>query len=87
MDRITHGANHNKYVTKVNADNLANDDGVGAGLKLLTAFKKWAENRGVYELAVGINSGTDLPQMDSFLHKLGFQQTGGNYSLVLGGGK
>lgn len=57
----------------------------GAGLKLLTAFKKWAENRGAYELAVGINSGTDLKQMDSFLRKLGFELTGGNYSMVLGG--
>lgn len=56
----------------------------GAGLKLLTAFKKWAENRGAFELAVGINSGTDLRQMDNFLRKLGFQMTGGNYSLVLG---
>lgn len=55
----------------------------GAGLKLLTAFKKWAENRGAYELAVGINSGTDLKQMDSFLRKLGFEITGGNYSMRL----
>jgi L-amino acid N-acyltransferase YncA len=57
----------------------------GAGLKLLTAFKKWAESRGAYELAVGINSGTDLKQMDSFLRKLGFELTGGNYSMMLGG--
>ncbi|HZW23943.1 MAG TPA: GNAT family N-acetyltransferase [Gallionella sp.] len=56
----------------------------GAGLKLLTAFKKWAENRGAFELAVGINSGTDLQQMDGFLRKLGFQMTGGNYSMILG---
>lgn len=55
----------------------------GAGLKLLTAFKKWAENRGAFELAVGINSGTDLQQMDSFLRKLGFEMTGGNYSMKL----
>lgn len=59
----------------------------GAGLKMLTAFKKWAENRGASELAVGINSGTNLKQMDSFLRKLGFQMTGGNYSMVLGGWK
>lgn len=58
----------------------------GAGLKLLTAFKKWAENRGAFELAVGINSGANLKQMDRFLRKLGFQVTGGNYSMVLGGG-
>jgi len=57
----------------------------GAGLKLLTAFRKWAENRGVFELSVGINSGTDLNKMDTFLRKLGFQLTGGNYSLVLEG--
>jgi len=25
--------------------------------------------------------------MDSFLRKLGFQMTGGNYSMVLGGSK
>lgn len=55
----------------------------GAGLKLLTAFKKWAENRGAFELSVGINSGTDLQQMDSFLRKLGFEMTGGNYSMKL----
>lgn len=55
----------------------------GAALKLLTAFKKWAENRSAFELAVGINSGTDLKQMDSFLRKLGFQMTGGNYSMTL----
>lgn len=59
----------------------------GAGLKMLTAFKKWAENRGASELAVGINSGTNLKQMDSFLRKLGFQLTGGNYSVGLGAGK
>ena len=45
-----------------------------------------AENRGAYELAVGINSGTDLGKMDSFLRKLGFELTGGNYSMGLGGG-
>lgn len=55
----------------------------GAGIKLLTAFKKWAENRGAFELAVGITSGTDLKQMDRFLRKLGFQMTGGNYSMAL----
>ena len=56
----------------------------GAGLKMLTAFKQWAENRGAVELAVGINSGTNLKQLDRFLRKLGFQMTGGNYSMGLG---
>lgn len=56
----------------------------GAGLKLLTAFKKWAENRGAFEINAGVNSGTDLEKMDSFLRRLGFKLTGGNYSLMLG---
>lgn len=55
----------------------------GAGLRLLTAFRKWAENRGVFELSVGINSGVELEKMDRFLTRLGFRPTGGNYSLVL----
>ena len=59
----------------------------GAALKLLTAFKKWAENRDAFEISAGVNSGTDLDRMDSFLRKLGFQMTGGNYSMVLGGRK
>jgi len=58
----------------------------GAGLKLLTAFKKWAENRGAIEMTAGVSSGVDLARMDSFLRKLGFQLTGGNYSMALGTG-
>lgn len=56
----------------------------GAGLRLLIAFRKWSENRGVFELSVGINSGVELAKMDRFLKRLGFQPTGGNYSLHLG---
>lgn len=55
----------------------------GAALKLLTAFKKWAENRNAFEITAGVNSGTELKRMDSFLRKLGFQMTGGNYSMKL----
>lgn len=56
----------------------------GAGLRLLIAFRKWSENRGVFELSLGINSGVELAKMDRFLKRLGFQPTGGNYSLRLG---
>lgn len=55
----------------------------GAALKLLTAFKKWAENRNAFEISAGVNSGVELDRMDSFLRKLGFQMTGGNYSMTL----
>lgn len=53
----------------------------GAGLRLLTAFRKWAENRNAFEINAGVNSGTDLARMDRFLKRLGFRLTGGNYSL------
>lgn len=55
----------------------------GAGLKLLSAFRKWAENRNVFELSIGVNSGVNMDKMDRFLRRLGFQQTGGNYSMPL----
>lgn len=55
----------------------------GAGLKLLTAFRKWAENRGAFELSAGVNSGVAIDRMDRFLKRLGFRPTGGNYSLLL----
>ena len=37
----------------------------GAALRLLTAFRKWAENRGVMELCVGVNSGEKLDKLGS----------------------
>jgi len=56
----------------------------GAGLKLITAFKKWAENRNVFEISAGVNSGENLDKMDGFLRKLGFVHIGGNYAMKLG---
>ena len=50
----------------------------GAGLRLLIAFRKWAENRGAVELNAGVNSGVDMDKMDRFLRRLGFRLTGGN---------
>lgn len=58
----------------------------GAGIKLLSAFRKWAENRGAFELSVGINSGVEIEKMDRFLKRLGLHLTGGNYSLRLASG-
>lgn len=55
----------------------------GAGLRLLTAFRRWAQNREAVELCAGVNSGTDLERVDRFLRRLGFKFTGGNYSLML----
>ncbi|MBI5790272.1 MAG: hypothetical protein HZA63_02230 [Rhodocyclales bacterium] len=59
----------------------------GAALRLMIAFRKWAENRGVFELNAGISSGVELKKMDRFLRKLGFRFIGGNYSLILNPGQ
>lgn len=55
----------------------------GAGVRLLSAFRTWAENRGAVELSAGVNSGTHIDKTDKFLRRLGFVQTGGNYALAL----
>lgn len=59
--------------------------GGSAALKLVTAFKKWAENRKVFEVAIGVNSAVHIDRADKFFRKLGFQLTGGNYSFMVGG--
>lgn len=55
----------------------------GAGLRLLTAFRNWAQQRGAFELNAGVNSGVDMERMDRFLRRLGFRPTGGNYAMAL----
>lgn len=55
----------------------------GAALRLMSGFRKWAENRGAVELSAGVNSGTQIDKTDKFLRRLGFVQTGGNYALAL----
>lgn len=55
----------------------------GAALRLLKAFRKWAENRGAVELSVGVNSGDSIQKHDRFLKRLGFTPVGGNYALKL----
>jgi L-amino acid N-acyltransferase YncA len=53
----------------------------GAGFKLLTAFRRWAENGAAFEVCASINSAVHLERSDRFLVRLGFLRTGGNYSL------
>jgi L-amino acid N-acyltransferase YncA len=55
----------------------------GAGMRLLAAFRRWAENRDALELCVGVNSGIQLKRVDRFLMRMGFRLTGGNYALPL----
>ena len=55
----------------------------GAALRLLKAFRTWAENRGAVELSAGVNSGDDSGKMDKFFKRLGFSPVGGNYALKI----
>lgn len=57
--------------------------GGSAAVKLVTAFKKWAENRNAFEIAIGVNSAVHVNRADRFFKKLGFQLTGGNYSYMV----
>lgn len=55
----------------------------GTALKLLDAFKKWALNRGEFEINAGVNSGLQIDKTDRLMKRLGFEVTGGNYALRL----
>ena len=57
--------------------------GGGYGLRLLRALEVWARNRGVFEIAFGINSGGDYSQVGSFARRIGFEQVGENYVMRL----
>ena len=80
-----HFFSHQLVASVMHYDVLPDRRMSGAGLKLLSAFRKWAENRGAFELSVGVNSGVEIDKMDRFLKRLGFMPTGGNYSLTIGG--
>ncbi|TAM46399.1 MAG: N-acetyltransferase [Gammaproteobacteria bacterium] len=54
-----------------------------AAIKLMTAFKKWAENRKVQEISISVTSAIRIDKADTFFKKLGFQLTGGNYSYMV----
>lgn len=57
--------------------------GGSAAVKLVHAFRKWAQNRNAFEVAIGVNSAVSVDRADQFFRKLGFRMTGGNYSLDL----
>ncbi len=55
-------------------------------VRLLFAFRKWAENRNASELAICITSGAKASRLDKLMEASGFQYTGVNYSLLLNDG-
>lgn len=54
-------------------------------VKFIHAFRAWALNRDAIELCIGIATGVTVERSDLFLRRLGFELTGGNYSLLLPG--
>ena len=57
--------------------------GSAAALRLIRAFCTWAGKRGAVEVSIPIESGVRMAKTDRFLQRLGFVQTGGNYSIPL----
>ena len=51
----------------------------GYGVRLLRAFEKWADNRKVIEINLGVNSGVGLESTGSFIQKMGYKKVGENF--------
>lgn len=57
--------------------------GSSAAVKLIHAFRKWALARQVAEMRICMTTGVAIDRFDRFVRRLGFQYTGGNYSMWL----
>ena len=56
-------------------------------VRLLHAFRQWAENRGATEVMICMTTGVDIEKFDRFLRKLKFNYVGGNFSMRLKGAR
>jgi hypothetical protein len=61
--------------------------GSAAALRLVQAFRKWGAKQGAMEVCIPIASGVNIARTDRFLRRLGFSQTGGNYSALVAEGQ
>lgn len=57
--------------------------GTSAALKLLLAFRRWAEQRNVRELNINMSVAVDMQRFNKMMTKLGFRCCGSNFSLGL----
>jgi GNAT superfamily N-acetyltransferase len=57
--------------------------GSSIAIKLIDVFKQWAIKNGAKEINIVVSSGVKIGSTDRFVRRLGFVQTGGNYSMVL----
>lgn len=55
-------------------------------IKLMMAFRQWAENRHAKEMMLGVTSGEGIDLTDRMLKKMGACLIGGNYSMLLEAG-
>jgi GNAT superfamily N-acetyltransferase len=61
--------------------------GSSAAVKLLTALRRWAENRKAVELCVNMSVAIDTERFNKLMVHLGFKYCGSNFSLSLMGGE
>ncbi|MES9900808.1 MAG: GNAT family N-acetyltransferase [Sedimenticola sp.] len=59
--------------------------GSSAAIKLLMAFRRWAEQRNVSELNINMSVAVEMSRFNKMMSKLGFRCCGSNFSLGLGG--
>lgn len=53
--------------------------GASAAVRLLTAFRKWAENRNVQEININMSVAIDMPRFERFMTHMGFTNCGSNF--------
>ncbi len=57
--------------------------GSAAAVKMVMAFKAWAQMRNVSEVYIGVASGVSMRSTGRFLSRMGLTLSGGNYSAWL----
>lgn len=57
--------------------------GGSAAIKLMIAFRRWAENRRAVEMCINQNVDIDQARFNRFMRHLGFQCCGSNYVLPM----
>ncbi|OIQ99415.1 hypothetical protein GALL_185120 [mine drainage metagenome] len=59
--------------------------GSSAAVKLLIAFRRWAENHQANELSINMSVGIDMGRFNKLMTHMGFGCCGSNFSLALAG--
>ncbi|MDP1905910.1 MAG: GNAT family N-acetyltransferase [Pseudomonadota bacterium] len=57
--------------------------GSSAAMRMIDAFRRWAAQRQASEVCLLVASGVTIKRTDRFFRRLGFVQTGGNYSMAI----